>query len=187
MGSGMLPAGAYVTLEHEWILIFRKGGKRIFKSLESKLQRQKSSFFWEERNVWFSDLWDLKGTRQTLKKSDTRKRSAAYPFEIPYRLINMYSLKGDTILDPFLGTGTTTLAAIAAQRNSVGYEIDPAFSAIVEQNIESLPLSFYNAHIYNRVEKHKQFLEERNADTSKAPIKHFNEKLNMQVMTAQER
>src|SRR5690554_4099186 len=58
MGSGMLPAGAYVTLEHEWILIFRKGGKRQFNSEVDKIRRRESSFFWEERNVWFSDLWD---------------------------------------------------------------------------------------------------------------------------------
>ena len=90
MGSGMLPCGAYVTLEHEWILIFRKGDKRIFKSANEKLARMKSSFFWEERNVWFSDVWDIKGTKQNLQKSKTRERSAAFPFEIPYRLINMF-------------------------------------------------------------------------------------------------
>lgn len=66
MGSGMLPSGAYVTLEHEWILIFRKGGKRQFKSDIQKLRRKESSFFWEERNIWFSDLWDLKGQNKRL-------------------------------------------------------------------------------------------------------------------------
>jgi len=86
MGSGMLPAGAYVTLEHEWILIFRKEGKRIFKTAEEKLKRKESALFWEERNIWFSDLWQLKGIKQKITKSETRKRSAAYPFEIPYRL-----------------------------------------------------------------------------------------------------
>ena len=106
MGSGMLPAGAYVTLEHEWVLIFRKGLKRSFKSENEKLKRKQSSFFWEERNIWFSDMWDLKGTRQNIAHKNSRERSAAYPFEIPFRLINMFSLKGDTILDPFLGTGT---------------------------------------------------------------------------------
>lgn len=186
MGSGMLPAGAYVTLEHEWILIFRKEGKRIFKTPEEKLERRESALFWEERNTWFSDLWELKGTKQKIAKSETRKRSAAYPFEIPYRLINMYSLKGDIVLDPFLGTGTTSLAAIAAQRNSIGYEIDPNFLEIIGENIEKTPLTFYNEQISHRVEKHKQFVKDRKADVKKSEIKHFNEKLNMPVMTKQE-
>lgn len=70
MGSGMLPCGAYVTLEHEWILIFRKGDKRKYKTSEEKLDRMKSSFFWEERNIWFSDVWDIKGTKQKIQKME---------------------------------------------------------------------------------------------------------------------
>lgn len=186
MGSGMLPSGAYVTLEHEWILVFRKGNKRQFKTEKDKLQRKKSSFFWEERNIWFSDLWDLKGIQQKIVNSETRKRSAAYPFEIPYRLINMYSLQGDTILDPFLGTGTTSIAAIAANRNSIGYEIDPAFLDIIYQNILSTPIGFYNSVIQNRVNQHMNFITERQANLKKSEIKHFNKNLNLPVMTSQE-
>ena len=184
MGSGMLPSGAYVTLEHEWILIFRKGGKRQFKTEAEKLRRKQSSFFWEERNIWFSDLWDLKGTKQKINNSDTRKRSAAYPFEIPYRLINMYSLQGDTVLDPFLGTGTTCLAAIAANRNSIGYEIDPLFLNIITENIESTPINFYNSIVQNRIDQHVDFITERSAKNGE--IKHYNENLKLPVMTSQE-
>lgn len=186
MGSGMLPSGAYVTLEHEWILIFRKGGKRQFETESDKLKRKESSFFWEERNVWFSDLWDLKGTKQKIDNSETRKRSAAYPFELPYRLINMYSVQSDTILDPFLGTGTTSLAAIASNRNSVGYEIDPIFLNIIIDNIESTPISFFNSIIQNRIDQHINFITERNADIKKGDIKHYNENLKLPVMTNQE-
>jgi DNA modification methylase len=186
MGSGMLPSGAYVTLEHEWILIFRKGNKRQFKTDADKLKRKESSFFWEERNVWFSDLWDLKGTKQKIENSETRKRSGAYPFEIPYRLINMYSLQGDTVLDPFMGTGTTCIAAIASNRNSVGYEIDPAFLDIISQNIESTRINFYNAIIQNRINQHIDFISERNSDPKKSEIKHFNKNINLPVMTGQE-
>ncbi|NGM61876.1 site-specific DNA-methyltransferase [Sphingobacterium sp. SGG-5] len=186
MGSGMLPAGAYVTLEHEWILIFRKGGKRQFNTESEKLRRKESSFFWEERNVWFSDLWDLKGTKQKIDNSDTRKRSAAYPFEIPYRLIHMYSLQGDTVLDPFLGTGTTCLAAIASQRNSIGYEIDPLFLNIITDNIVSTPISFYNAIIQNRIDQHANFIAERRTNAKKSEVKHFNKNLKIPVITNQE-
>ncbi len=186
MGSGMMPSGAYVTLEHEWILIFRKGGKRTFLTEDEKFQRKASSFFWEERNTWFSDLWELRGIKQKIDKSDSRKRSAAYPFDIPYRLINMYSLQGETILDPFMGTGTSMLAAIASGRNSVGYEIDDAFKDIIIDNINNTPISFFNSIIESRINAHKQFLLERNSDLSKSEIKHFNENLNMPVMTKQE-
>src|SRR6056297_1995886 len=134
MGSGMLPSGAYVTLEHEYILIFRKSDKRVFKNDEKEV-RQRSSFFWEERNIWFSDIWDFKGTRQEIKNKKTRERSAAFPFELAFRLINMYSMQGDTILDPFVGTGTTTLAAMSSARNSIGVEIDKGFNEIIEETI----------------------------------------------------
>jgi DNA modification methylase len=186
MGSGMLPSGAYVTLEHEWILIFRKGTKRQFKTESDKLRRKESSFFWEERNVWFSDLWDLKGTKQKIDNSETRKRSAAYPFELPYRLINMYSLQGDTVLDPFLGTGTTSLAAIASNRNSIGYEIDPMFLNLINENLESTPVTFFNSIIQNRIDKHINFVTERNDDIKKEVIKHYNDNLKLPVMTSQE-
>lgn len=186
MGSGMLPSGAYVTLEHEWILIFRKGGKREFKTDAEKLRRKESSFFWEERNTWFSDLWDLKGTKQKIINSETRKRSAAFPFEIPYRLINMYSLQDDTILDPFLGTGTTTLAAIAAKRNSIGYEIDLAFQELIMNNLESISPDLLNSYNLNRLDQHEKFITERSSDQTKKEIKHFNKHLNFPVMTSQE-
>lgn len=184
MGSGMLPCGAYVTLEHEWILIFRKGNKRIYKTAEEKLNRMKSSFFWEERNVWFSDVWDIKGTKQALQRPNTRERSAAYPFEIPFRLINMFSQKGDTILDPFLGTGTTILAAILTGRNSYGYDIDANFEAIIRENVEGLDIDLCNSVIKKRFDAHKEFIENR--EKSGKVVKHFNNTLNYKVMTKQE-
>ena len=185
MGSGMLPCGAYVTLEHEWILIFRKGSKREYKKADAKLNRMKSSFFWEERNVWFSDLWEIKGTKQKIQKKTSRERSAAYPFEVPYRLINMFSQKGDTVMDPFLGTGTTTQAAMLLGRNSCGYEIDPNFETIIRESIDSLKLDSCNNLIKQRFDAHKEFIVSRRA--SGRDIKHYNNKLNCEVMTNQEK
>lgn len=187
MGSGMLPSGAYVTLEHEWVLIFRKGAKREFKKPEDKLRRQESSFFWEERNIWFSDLWDLKGTKQKIDNSKSRKRSAAYPFELPYRLINMYSLQNDVVLDPFLGTGTTALAAMTAQRNSIGYEIDPKFLEVINENIQTTSLADLNSNIDNRINSHREFIINRQKDPKKKDFKHFNAHLNLPVVTSQEK
>jgi hypothetical protein len=187
MGSGMLPAGAYVTLEHEWILVFRKGDKRIFKTDDEKLLRQQSAFFWEERNKWFSDIWEIKGARQKVKNSQSREKSAAFPTEIAYRLINMYSVKGDTVLDPFVRTGTTQLAAAMAERNSIGIDIDRHFNEIVNSNFLQTPVETLNDYVFNRVKNHIQFINERQLDPKKGELKYFNEFLNVPVMTAQEK
>lgn len=184
MGSGMLPCGAYVTLEHEWILIFRKGSKRPFKTASDKISRRESSFFWEERNVWFSDIWDLKGVKQKIDKSPTRERNASFPLELPYRLINMFSQRGDVVLDPFIGLGTTTLAAILSERNSVGYEIDPMLHNLLKTIISQFDVDKANAVINERYLKHLTFIAEREANNKKT--KHFNEKLGCKVMTGQE-
>ena len=185
MGSGMLPPNAYVTLEHEYILIFRKDGNRQFKKQEEKEERRDSAYFWEERNKWFSDVWeDVKGTYQKMENKELRNRNGAYPFELAYRLINMYSVKGDTVLDPFLGTGTTIVASIASGRHSIGYEIDPNFKDfIIEGILESRSNS--NDYIYERINNHINFVNKRVVD--KGPLKHESEVYNFAVMTSQEK
>ena len=185
MGSGMLPAGAYVTLEHEYILVFRKGGKRVFKSESAKLLRQQSAFFWEERNKWFSDLWEIRGTGQKMLIQNSRERSGAYPFEIPYRLINMYSVKGDTVLDPFLGTGTTALAAMAGGRNSIGYEMDGALSESISDMLSPDKVSALNALIRDRLTAHIDFVEKRLLSGT-WDVKHLNSHYKFPVVTSQE-
>ncbi|MBA7639726.1 hypothetical protein ES703_47386 [subsurface metagenome] len=187
MGSGMLPAGAYVTLEHEFVLVLRKRNKRVFKKPDEKLLRNQSAFFWEERNKWFSDVWwDLKGVSQTLNHKDVRKRSGAYPFELAYRLINMYSVKGDTVLDPFLGTGTTTLAAISSSRNSIGIEIDRDLEQVVFDTITKDVVNKCNEYIKQRIRNHLSFVKERKKLKGDNAFKHANENYNFPVMTRQE-
>lgn len=183
MGSGMLPAGAYVTLEHEYILIFRKGGKRIFKTEAEKRNRQESAFFWEERNQWFSDLWEFRGTGQKLTLAVGRDRSGAFPFELPYRLVNMYSVKGDTVLDPFAGTGTTALAAVAAGRNSVGYELDESLLPTLRETLSGGRVRPLNLLIRDRLQAHVRFVEERAGRTE---FRHVNAFYGFPVMTSQE-
>jgi len=185
MGSGMLPAGAYVTLEHEYILILRKGPKREFNKEEDKKIRRASAIFWEERNSWFSDVWfDVKGTPQALKDKDSRLRSAAYPFEVVYRLINMYSAKGDTVLDPFLGTGTTTAAAMASGRNSIGYEIDPTLENIIGR-IKDVIVDSSKQLIRQRLARHMGFVVDRLK--TKGGFKHENKNYGFPVITVQEK
>ncbi len=185
MGSGMLPAGAYVTLEHEYILVVRKGGKRVFKTPEDKKKRHESAFFWEERNQWFSDIWmDLKGTRQGMTDKALRQRSGAFPFELPYRLICMYSLKGDTVLDPFMGIGTTALAAMAAGRNSVGFELETGFAPAIALRADAI-VDFSNALITQRLDHHREFISHRLEN--KKVVKHTNMHYGFPVVTSQEK
>lgn len=179
MGSGMLPAGAYITLEHEHILVFRKGGKRVFATEKERENRRKSSYFWEERNRWFSDIWqDLKGASQILDPEGPRKRSAAFPIELPFRLINMFSVKGDTVLDPFLGTGTTSVAALMSQRCSIGYEMDEKLSGIIHERITNSG-SISNAYLMDRVLKHREFVS--NQQELGKQFKYHNDHLGVPV------
>ncbi len=184
MGSGMLPPGAYVTLEHEWVLLLRNGTPRRFTAPEEKRRRRASAVFWEERNRWFSGLWDLRGVRQKMKEGDVRARSGAFPFELPFRLIQMFSLLGDTVLDPFLGAGTTMRAAAVSARNSVGVELDAelaegagrALSEAVETDSERMR---------RRLDDHHAFIEQYRAG-GKRP-KHLHEAHGYPVVTSQER
>jgi DNA modification methylase len=183
MGSGMLPSGAYVTLEHEYILIFRKAGRRQFVTEEEKSARMKSAFFWEERNRWFSDVWDFKGAAQGLNHGELRSRSGAFRLELPYRLINMYSLYGDTVLDPFLGTGTTSLAALACGRNSIGMEVDRAFLSLVLEQVRPF-LAVANGLLSARIADHMQFVASQ--ERLKGPLKYRNKPHGFPVVTRQE-
>lgn len=162
VGSGMLPTNAYATLEHEHILIFRNGENRSFPPNHDP--RYESAYFWEERNRWFSDVWtDVNGALQDLEDDASRERSAAYPFEIPYRLINMYSVHQDTVLDPFWGTGTTTLAAIAAARNSIAFELQDAFAGRFHDRIQRIPPMTQRVAT-QRLHRHLSFVEQRQRD-----------------------
>jgi len=202
MGSGMEPPNAYVTLEHEYVLIFRKGGLRKFRESE-KENRRKSAYFWEERNRWFSDVWtDIRGASQRLdildkgdSKDDNkddykgdkkirymRVRSAAYPFEFAYRLINMYSLIGDKVLDPFCGTGTTLQAAVVSGRNSIGYEIDANFRDLIIEKIEGCKELSRNV-VNRRLKEHITFMEKKEKEGNM----HFSKNYGFEVVTAQER
>jgi len=184
MGSGMLPAGAYVTLEHEYILIVRKGPKRDFASSREKQIRRESALFWEERNNWFSDVWlGLNGTPQKIKKNPARLRSGAFPAELAYRLVNMYSAKGDTVVDPFLGTGTTMCSAMTSGRNCVGFEIETDFRKVIFRNMKTL-METSNDRIQKRIQSHLDYLETRS--DAKGKFKYLNKHYNFPVMTRQE-
>ena len=183
MGSGMLPPGAYITLEHEYILILRKGSKRIFNKKTVKNRRQ-STYFWEERNEWFSDVWmDLVGVNQNLADKRVRQRSAAYPFELPFRLINMFSVLEDTVLDPFTGMGTTMMAAMVCGRNFFGYELESSFWKDMTDNVSGV-VNMGCERLSNRLQLHRNFVERKTE--AGHTFKHFNRFYRFPVMTRQE-
>ncbi len=182
MGSGMLAPNAYVTLEHEHILIFRKGEKRRVKR-SRRNERYESAYFWEERNQWFSDVWmDLVGTSQVMNGAhkELRERSAAFPLDLPLRLVHMYSMYGDTVLDPFLGTGTTALAASMLGRNAIGYEVDAVFQPLIEKKLHRAA-SLSRKYSRQRIEEHLRFLRRRDK-----PCKNYNPFYDFDVITRQE-
>lgn len=110
--------GAVVKNDVEYILFFRKGGR--YRS-PAPLQKALSMLTREEMQTWCRTVWaDIPG-------ASTSGHPAPYPVELATRLIRMFSFAGDTVLDPFLGTGTTSIAAIDTGRNSIGVEIDPDY------------------------------------------------------------
>src|SRR5437879_13898715 len=95
----MLPPKPYITLDLEYDLILRKGPTRSIPPKDPR--RYDSKFTKKERDEWFSQVWKVPGARQDIEGLE--RRVAAFPEEIPRRLIKMFSILGDTVLDPFLG------------------------------------------------------------------------------------
>ncbi len=131
LGSGFLPPNAYITLDCEFILIFRKGNLRRFPPHDRL--RYESAFTKKQRDEWFTQIWTVTGKRQT--ESKVERRTAAFPEEIVKRLVRMFSVKDDTVLDPFLGSGTTTRVAMQNERNSIGYEIDARLLPLIKEKL----------------------------------------------------
>lgn len=125
MGSFPYPRSGILKLDYEFILIFKKYGTSPAVSKEIKEQSKLST---EEWNLYFSGHWNFPGEKQD-------KHLAMFPEELPRRLIKMFSFVGDTVLDPFLGSGTTSLAAKHLGRHSVGYEINQSYLPVIEEKL----------------------------------------------------
>jgi len=125
MGSFPYPRNGILKLDYEFILLFKKPGQppKVDESI-----KQQSRLTIEEWNRYFAGHWDFPGEKQD-------KHLAMFPEELPRRLVKMFSFVGETVVDPFLGSGTTTLAAKKLQRNSIGYEINPEFLPLMEEKI----------------------------------------------------
>ena len=126
MGSFPTPRNGILSIDYEFILLFKKLG--IPKKIDREL-KQSSKMSKEEWKEYFSGHWNFGGTKQD-------GHIAMFPEELPKRLIKMFAFVGDTVLDPFLGSGTTTLTARNLNRNSVGYEINPDFIPLIEKKLQ---------------------------------------------------
>lgn len=130
MGSFPYPRNGILKIDYEFILVFKKQGKAPVPTAE---QKQGSIMTKEEWNKYFASHWTFGGAKQD-------GHIAVFPEELPHRLIKMFSFVGETVFDPFMGSGTTALAARNLQRNSIGYEINPEFKVYYEQKVESTGL-----------------------------------------------
>jgi len=134
MGSFPYPRNGIVKIDYEFILIFKKHGKPPMVSKEIK---ENSKMTIEEWNQYFAGHWNIPGEKQN-------GHLAMFPEDIPRRLIKMFSFVNDTVLDPFLGSGTTALAAKNLERNSVGYEINPDYIPVIKEKLGLKDKSFFD-------------------------------------------
>lgn len=157
MGSFPYPRNGILKLDYEFILIFKKPGKGPSVSPQIK---KMSKLTTEEWNLYFAGHWNFPGERQN-------GHLAMFPEELPKRLIRMFSFVGDTVLDPFLGSGTTTLAAIHQQRHSIGYEINEDFRHLIEKKLGTNQQTIFADSV----------IEFRNAQTSRKEWKNVIQNL----------
>jgi len=125
MGSFPYPRNGILKLDYEFILLFKKQG---VSPTPTKEQKKLSIMTKDDWNTYFSGHWYFAGAKQD-------GHIAMFPEELPARLIKMFSFSGETVLDPFLGSGTTALAARNLGRSSVGYEINSDFIPTIKDKL----------------------------------------------------
>ena len=128
MGSFPYPRNGILKMDYEFILIFKKLGTPPKVTAE---QKRASILSKDEWNEYFSSHWHFNGVKQL-------GHIAMFPEELPKRLIKMFSFVGETVLDPFAGSGTTSLAAMKLGRNSISYEINSEFLPLIKEKLSSI-------------------------------------------------
>lgn len=124
---------AIIKSDIEFILMLRKpGGYRQ----PTEEQRDSSRLSKEEYSEWFQQIWTVPG-------ESTREHPAPFPEKVAYRLVRMFSFTGDTVLDPFMGTGTTLLAAAKCDRNAIGVELEMNYIKIAQRRLDKEMLSLF--------------------------------------------
>ena len=129
-GSYPYPTNMFSTYPYEWITVFCKQGKRAPVSKEIKEKSKLTTAEWQ--NWAINSIWEMQPA-----KAKSEGHPAPFPLELPKRLIKLYSFYGDTVLDPFAGTGTTLKAAIELGRKAVGYELNPDYFSLIKRKISA--------------------------------------------------
>jgi site-specific DNA-methyltransferase (adenine-specific) len=125
---------AIIKNDMEFILMQRKpGGYRK----PTEAQREASKISKEDFNRWFQQIWNITG-------ASTKQHPAPFPLELATRLVRMFSFTGDTVLDPFSGSGTTMVAALRTGRNSIGVEIDPGYCKMAARYLKAETADFFS-------------------------------------------
>jgi len=143
MGSFPYPRNGIIKLDYEFILIFKKYGEAPKVDREI---RDQSKMTQEEWNQYFTGHWNFSGEKQD-------KHLAVFPEELPKRLIKMFSFVGDTVLDPFLGSGTTILAAKNLDRNSIGYEINKDSLPVIKEKLKIRQRSLFQDTTFDIIQQ----------------------------------
>ncbi|MEA3309418.1 MAG: site-specific DNA-methyltransferase, partial [Chloroflexota bacterium] len=141
MGSYPHPPNGVVELDYEYILLFKKLGKRRI----ARERREAAAMTKEEWKTFFSGHWTFGGARQC-------EHGAVFPAELPRRLICMFTVHDEVVLDPFLGSGTTAQVALSLGRRAIGYEINPDFLPLIEKRLSDTGISEGGVSVLRRVE-----------------------------------
>lgn len=127
-GSYPYPPNIFSTFPYEWITVFSKAGKRPKVDSEVKKKSRLTTKEWQDWAV--NSIWEMQPA-----KAKSEGHPAPFPVELPRRIIKLHSFWGDLVLDPFMGSGTTALAALELSRRVVGYELNESFSSLAEKKL----------------------------------------------------
>jgi DNA modification methylase len=130
-GSYPYPPNIFTTYPYEWITVFSKKGKRVPVSKELKEKSKLTTKEWQDWAI--NSIWEMQPA-----KAKSEEHPAPFPDELPKRLIKLYSFWGDTVLDPFMGTGTTAKMALALGRKAIGYELNADYAPLIKRKLSAV-------------------------------------------------
>jgi len=187
MGSFPYPRNGMIAIDYEFILLFKKLGKSP--NNVSEEIKKKSELSKEEWRKYFTGHWNFAGEKQN------NGHIAMFPEELPKRIIRMFSFSQETVLDPFLGSGTTTKVANNLGRNSIGYEINKEYLPIIKEKVSCNKKSLFgdsgnfeiihqqrlkdNKFKINDFKKNKTIINNRIADPDYWKVLRENKKISI--------
>ncbi|MBL7155363.1 MAG: site-specific DNA-methyltransferase [Candidatus Portnoybacteria bacterium] len=170
MGSYPYPRNGHIAIDYEFILLFKKLGRAL--NNVSRAIKEQSKLSNEEWRKYFTGHWNFAGEKQN------GGHIAIFPEELPRRLIKMFSFIGENILDPFLGSGTTSKVTRELKRNSIGYEINKKFLQVIENKIgKNKPSLFEQKDIIEVIYQNNK----KNSSSSPSKVVKNNKTINNRI------